>query len=653
MKKFINSIPLVTYCIIFMLGAFFSWCLLTVSYRNDVFFVLSALLNLVLIILFSIALWKSRDYIELYVQLKWIVRIILCIGGVICLFGSFSIETKQDSFIIAMSFLWTLWACFILRTVKGRYEVGRKQTIKTFLTSGKANIGIVILMFLLIFLSYEEMGYQFKWDGLLYYKSCQNISLGSISSLALYGHISQTYAGIVALFNLVINDVGTTMIVVNIVLLLIAVFAYYHLLKIVIPNKKEIFYILTTTILAFSPYFLGMVNYFSLDFGLICLFPVVLYFTFQEKWIYQMITATLFCFTKETAVIIYAGLCLGIIIVDFCFKKRTTFYEMFKIKHYYTMAIPGVLWLLTFLLLGPWNAGESAVVLDVSYIIKKLEVLYLFQFNWLFTLIILIYLFILLSENKGLLINKYIFPLIMSQFFFTLFSCIFKTVNHPRYIDSSVVFLYCTATYCLAKLMNERRQVIICGIISLVLLISSYKSIDIISNNLFEQIDIGQDKIITTYDLPLGDGAIYNKQMLWMEGAMNKVLKDAIEAEDIIVIPAIDDSTYAFDGASEVADTEGGYIIQSQYWNDTNNRREVLKNENNQEYNIYHISDRADINIIPNPNHKNISYIYIDSVMKNDFKAVLENANIIDEQNYFYRGWVMKRIIVGPKDKIK
>lgn len=120
------------------------------------------------------------------------------------------------------------------------------------------------------------------------------------------------------------------------------------------------------------------------------------------------------------------------------------------------------------------------------------------------------------------------FALTIVQVFFTLFRCIFKTVNHLRYIDSSVVFLYCTGTYCLSKLLKEKWQASICILMACILCIFTYKSIYSISNSIFKQIDIGEEKIVTTYDLPFGDGAIYNKQMLWMEQAVNYVIKGAI-----------------------------------------------------------------------------------------------------------------------------
>ena len=646
MKKVIHKIPLTVYCILFILCAYFSWCLITISYINNLFLGISGIINLLLMIIFSIVMKKSQSYIEINSQLRSIIITIFIVGLVISVSTLSNYENQIEGFVGLMCLVWAVWALGALIILLKKNIFTLRLTSQKLYEKCKNKIGIITLMFLVILLSCEEVGYQFKWDGLLYFNSCHNASLSSISSLALYGHISQTYAGMVAFFQLIVEDIGIAMIAVNIVLLLVAIISYYRLLKIIIPNKKELFYFWATAIVVFSPFFLGMVNYFSLDYCLICLFPLVLYFTFQEKWLYQLIAGLLFCFTKETAVIIYAGLCLGILIYDVSTKKIKNVIAIFKTGHYYTLALPGILWLFTFLLLGPWNAGESAVELDVSYILSKLRILYIFQFNWIFSFAIIIYLFFTLLRKKKIRMDKYIFPLFMSQIFFMLFSCIFKTVNHPRYIDSSVVFLYCVGTYCLVKLISDKWQIFVCAVVSFVLLCSSYKSIDFVSNNLFEQIDVGNDRIVTTYDLPFGDGAIYNKQMLWMEGAINKAYGAALKDDNIIVVPAIDNTTYAFDGASVLASTESGYYSQIQYWNDLKERRQTFRDENCIEYNLYHISDEANICTIPNPQNKNISYIYIETNHSNPYKGILMNAEIIEEQSYSYRGWILKRVIV-------
>lgn len=650
LKTFMHKIPLTLYCSLFILLAYFSWCLITISYSSNLFLCISGLINIILMILFFAVVKLSQIPYGIINQLRTIIKIILVTGLLIFIFFLSKAENLADRFISIMCLIWAGWAIWTLMFWWKEKGFISNNTPKRWCDKCKNKIGILFLGVLAILLAYEEVGYQFKWDGLLYYNSCHNASLDSISSLALYGHISQTYAGLVTSLRLMVKDVGMAMIVVNIILLLVAIFSYYYLLKIIIPYKKEFFYFFATAILAFSPFFLGMVNYFSLDYCLICLFPAVLYFTFKEKWIYQLIVGLLFCFTKETAVIIYAGICFGVLIFDVVSKKIKKINIILKTGHYYTMALPCVLWLFTFFLLGPWNAGESAVGINVSYILCKFEILYLFQFNWIFTLAIIIYLFLVLIQKKKLVMDKNIFPLVISQIIFTFFSCIFQTVNHPRYIDSSIVFLYCVGTYCLVKLVSDKWQVLACACVSFILLCASYKSIDFVTNNLFEQIDIGTDKIVSTYDLPFGDGTIYNKQMLWMEGAINKAYGAALENNDIIVVPAIDDFTYAFDGASVVASTEGGYYVQRQFWNELKGRRQTFEEENCIEYNLYHLSNDADITEIPNSQNKNYSYIFAETNRNTPNEGVLKNANIIEEQSYAYRGWVLKRIIVKASD---
>ena len=652
MRKIINGIPLTVYCIFFMIGAFFSWCLLTISYKNFVFLGANSIVNLGLMYIFFISINRASEKKDFFNQIEGILRLILIVASILAILLFLKAAIIVEYYIGFQCVLWAIFAFYMLKKYWQSPFENLKNYVYKFL---KENRVLFVLVFLLIALSYDECAYQFKWDGLLYYQSCNNVSLFSISSLALYGHISQTYAGIIALLKYMFYDVGIAMIIGNILLFIVAVFSYHGLLMIILPNKKKYFYLVATAMLALSSYYLGMVNYFSLDYCLICLFPLVLYFTFKEKWLYQLLVAVLFCFTKETAIIIYGGLYMGLVMYDFLQLKESNIMSKLKVvintSHYYTMAIPFVLWLATFLLLGPWNAGDSSILLDGEYIIQKLKVLYLLQFNWIFLVIIILYLIYSLLTKKRIGLNKYIFMITVSQTVFTVFSCILKTINHTRYTDSSVLFLYCTGTYCLCKLLKEKWQTVICVVIGFVVCLSSYKTIDIVSNCIFKYIDIGEDKLLTTVSTPLGDGSIYNKQILWVEKVMNDAIEDAIEDDTIIVVPAIADYSYAFDGVSNLANTEGTFYVQKQYWNHLKNRREVFGGPNNTEYLIYHISDKSNIQIIPNFEKKNISFVYLDSDLGYNFENVLSDTEIIDEKEYCYRGWNLKRVVLEPIGK--
>lgn len=54
----------------------------------------------------------------------------------------------------------------------------------------------------------------------------------------MYGHISQTYAGMIALKNM-FNDVGVAMMMANVLLLGIAIISYYGVLKTILPGKRN------------------------------------------------------------------------------------------------------------------------------------------------------------------------------------------------------------------------------------------------------------------------------------------------------------------------------------------------------------------------------------------------------------------------------
>ena len=284
--------------------------------------------------------------------------------------------------------------------------------------------------------------------------------------------------------NIFFRDTGIALYVMNVALMLMSITYFYKIIKHCLPDKRQWFQVLLTAVYACSPYLLGMMPYYNLDFACQCLAVPVIYYIICKKWVLLTFFALCFCFTKEPAILVYGALCVGTVTVDIVEDRGYTLAmrirRCFSRAYYYIMAMPGVLWLSTYKMLGPWSAGESAVGIDMSYIFAKLKNLYLLNFNWVFTIAAVIGI-VLMICRKDRETGKVLFPLICAQAAFTGFSCLFQTVNHPRYNDTNQVTLYLMALILLCTYTKKLVSSIFGGIMSLLLMMSSFYTIDPVS----------------------------------------------------------------------------------------------------------------------------------------------------------------------------
>ena len=635
--------------IVEVLAVYLAWCLLTIAYRNSIFYGLAFIVSILTWLIYSKIYIVLAEYKREHMQFS-VLNILFAVCNLIILLFSIIQKASDINGWIALIHIGWITTCLALFWLidKRKYGISIRAEWKKNQVSKKTVLGIVIFTLVIIALSLDADMVQFKWDGLLYYKTCMDLSLYSISNLAIYGHIAQTYGALVRIAVLVFGNVATAMIIMNIVLLLCGTAAFYKTLRLVLPKQDKLMCIMGTLIFAFSPFCLGMVNYHNLDFYLQCIFPIVIYFTLSRKWIFQFVAATLFCFTKEPAVIIYGGFCLGAVLTDSLKNMEASWFgkikRIFETKHYYSMALPLVLWIGTFLLLGPWSAGEGGIALGFEYMFEKLKVLYIFNYNWLLVLIIMVaFLKVVVSKEKKQGFKELVIPLIISQVLFTLFSCLFKTVNHPRYVDSNSVTLSLLAVIAVSYLFRKKFFCVAMGIVSVIMLVSCFWTIDPVSKKYFKTINIGTTEMLTTMTPYLGDGMIYNKQMLWLENVMNQAFGDILEDSSYVILPALEDSTYFFDGMANVSNVDGGYQEDMYYWKD--GKREYFGKDNLDTFRCIQISEKVDLEKVKEDIGENqIDFLYFDNIGKEKYVSILSQHKIVETETYQYRGWILNRI---------
>lgn len=642
-----------------VLIGYFAWGLLTVFHKSGSFGTagfLASVLTMFFYALFHDTIVRLGRK-ELCRQL---VAISGC-GGLLSLLllirGGGALVSQGKYAKLGMNLLWFVTfmggVLFLRRHIKYSSDGKEKQAFvkknwkEEICAEWRRHKWLYLLLAVTLLLLIEPSAVQFKWDGLLYYLSCLELSIDSISSLALYGHIAQTYGMFNGLGTLLLGDTAVAMISLNIILLLCSSCAFYGIIKCVASGKSDFVYALATAVYVWSPFTLGMVYYHNLDFYCQCFFVIMLYFLYRSQWIYFFVSSMLFCFTKEPAILIYGAVCVGIVILDYADQKGKPFVmrigKLLQTKRYYFMVLPGILWLATYKILGPWSAGNGGFRLDGAYVIEKLKALYVFQFNWLFTGLCICGIIFSIAKKRRKVLNC-LFPVLCGQIAFTVFSCVFKTVNHPRYNGASQPALYVMAVLLLIDLLDYLCGRVMIEGIAVLMATSCFYTLDPMTRLCFPKYEVGDAVMVTTGTIPLGDGMIYNRQMLWLEHAIEMALEDSLTQSDLVLFPALGGSTYFFDGMAEVTSVDSDYYTGQEYWDTIAGGRTATPEDMVRSFTVGQLVETPDWDRLAEEIDGRANYCYLSCADEERAEEIRERFRVLEEKAYAYRGWKVYRI---------
>ncbi len=540
---------------------------------------------------------------------------------------------------------------------------------------------LIVLCVAALLLALDPDMVQFKWDGSSYYETNNAANLYSVSSMALYGHPCHTFSMLnlfyAAMFG---GNMAYGMVCGNLTVYIISICAVYGILRHIVRGIGELQVALGTAVYALSPFALGMVNYYGLDFYCMCLFTVVMYYTVKKQWLLQFICGMFFVFTKEPAILIYGMICVGVVLGELLSAKGQTLAGRIKGQFFrarnYAMLLVAATWLVTVMMIGFWG-GEGGFGLNGAYIVDKLKVLCILNFGWLFTAVIVAGGFIM--GAGGIVAHKHtvkeavskeavangnadsgkrdwMLPFLLGGIGYFLFSLLFKTVNHPRYAAMIPVWLYILAVYvlgCLFRgLWRGRLLSAILAALAALMLVSSYKTIDPVSKAVFRTFETGGGEMISTggEKTNLGDAIIYNKQALWLERALGNAMQNAVASDDMIVFPVVNNSPYFFNGFPGIKGAghveTGSYGRSTEYWNVSANRREMLRSGDHPAFEVYEVTDGQSLyQAVADGGGGRIAYFYLEADGGELADVIREEYTVLEEEIFSYRGWNVYRIV--------
>lgn len=304
------------------------------------------------------------------------------------------------------------------------------------------------------------------------------------------------------------------------------------------------------------------------------------------------------------------------------------------------MLLVGLMWVTMYCLIGGWSGGVGEFSVDFSYMIEKLKVLFVLNFNWLMVLTFIICLGVILlrhKEAKGLW--ERCIPIMFSLIMYTIFSAMFKTVNHARYAAAIPVILYLLVFWVVVNVWRKR-AVYYFGIASVFMLLSSFITIDPVSLLSFSRMNTGSMTMITTGSPSMGDAMIYNKQMLRQEDVFNQALEYAINKEYCIYIPMFSGVAYSFDGLMVNGIEQNGQTVVTQFWDEERARRTAYEGESTMPFYVYEVADEVtaynDVDM-----DKKGCYIYSDILGSELAEQLKEQNPAIILKEFHKSGWTL------------
>lgn len=428
------------------------------------------------------------------------------------------------------------------------------------------NYLFLIIAAILIAFSYEKISYSL-WDANSMFRAVEVSEIDTlfmIHRLTFYRHLSFIYRWMAAWFKIVFKDAVISQMLYGRLLLLLGAFGFWKLFRLLFGAEKKVLCALLTLSYAVSPYFLGMVTYNYLDTASWYLLPILTYELYSKKWINSIFIGCFFVFTKELNVVTYVFLVIGLYLVESIRKKKL----IHNLTRYCFLAIPAVLFVVAYCVM-PRISNLGGFINVSSYTKAKLESFFCYNFNWLMLILIALGIVVICYKRDGETLEK-MFPTLLSAIVFTVLSCHLNTsIFHARYIDALIAQIYILEAISITVIFRkELLQKAVLILQCLLLLVSSFWSIDPVMLNTFRNVNVGSANIVYGSEM-VSDGWCYNRQYNNFGYIVDMALEDCVkDSEATIYFPAeYCTDTWHFDAMGEyhILDDSNEYVLEEKW----------------------------------------------------------------------------------------
>ena len=446
------------------------------------------------------------------------------------------------------------------------------KTLRKYFT--QYQIIIPLIIFIVIQLQYINLVP--IWDGgwymtLLYDAMEKTFSLNNYS---LSKHPAFIYAFFIAITQWI--DFGNVQLfhILQIIIGCIGIFSFYKIMQFVFGEKYRIEALLVTFIFAIHPTFLANSLFPTLDFPVTCFLMATFAAFLYERYVLFLIFAIFSIFTRETGISFY-GIFVAAYSVIFITRRKNIFKKN-NFKKLIIFSIP----VIAFLIFGLYKNGISAdggggvfwgqksssylnlfLRFDLTNPFTVTPILHVFyiNFNWIFSLFILLYL-----GGRGFLkLLSFIFnrkityphgPIQINKNYLYIFLCTFIvnaiilfnyiTFTNIRYRLPLIPLFLILGTYCFLVILQNNKKLRIALLIGMIPLffIQNFYTIDKPSKSVMNTFKFGKHDILCMTSITKEvkdcgrDQRTYNLQYANMVPLFNKAIQKMNLNEDVNII---------------------------------------------------------------------------------------------------------------------
>jgi hypothetical protein len=386
---------------------------------------------------------------------------------------------------------------------------------------GEYGIVGVLLLTVLLYLNFIDVSQ--IWDGYIYYaellKAIRETSsfYGFLNNFNIVGHPTMGYMALMAIGQWI--DYGNPVLLngSNLLLLLLAVWAFYKILLFFSPQEDDrLEIILVTLLFALNPVLFGTSVFFNVDFPVAVFLVCVLYAILYEKYFLAGVFGLFLVFSKESGIILFAGIITLFVLVPTLLRYaqagsvmhfRDQWPSVVLKTIWVTLPLPLSLYFyLIYSRTENWIGGPIvALGWDAHIAITRLFQMFGMNFQWLLSLWVLLALIRICLAQGNLLKDLSVWngrryysgALIILWAGFVVMNLFLKTFTNVRYVLPAIFFLILFFSLSLRKL-NIRRGIRIAMIVVITFLTGwqIFETVDPVSRAFFGTVPFGNHPIL-------------------------------------------------------------------------------------------------------------------------------------------------------------
>lgn len=444
---------------------------------------------------------------------------------------------------------------------------------KTFKKKNKIQMKIVLIIGVFILLSIPILFSWIKGDSYFYFdaikKAAQwDFSLNTFKKFNLCGHLSWGYTIYALIGEWLIPYSGIGIKIVNIILGAITIYAFWKILLYL--NGDNYYSIIALIVFSLSPMFFGIIYEIHLDYPMLCFFVWSISSYIYKKQIWFILSSILLCFSKEPGILLYVGFVGGNYLFEILKNRKLPIKKLILIimNRKIFISIAAFAFWIIYLIINrgfSWESSSGGAVLSSSgqlfnsfgvnsdYIVYKLKELYLFNGVWILILIIGVLCLFKVKKKNNFVMNSAVCGIYVAYIAFLIFSLLYITYDHYRYIIVHIVFLSLILAQMCSGLPIRRSIKIIMMMATFYLVGCNYLTYDPMTLANFRNVDIGRSTMVTTryigsnvereilpnenvFNYTFSNGISYNRQILGFEKLFEKFLKAIQYKDDMLLV---------------------------------------------------------------------------------------------------------------------